>query len=710
MDFTVVVPSMAVESRHGEFESTLKKADLVPVPPSEPRVLTPPGKMAMVEMVPLNSFAVSVQWHLGPASSLCTRTMSEFVTTTPFGLGVPGKGAEEEQVKPLMRCSEDQECEPSLQLWADTDWPTLLPRNRSSRELVRTPTPHHGTPKFRQTQVDEEADKAGSEYKASDKDAKSAPMKVGATEAEEAQVLVGTVTVTDVYDFYDPSTSEYAVLPMSPDVLHSRMPLERYALKSQPGDCSNGSSDCSSHSEGFSCRSGSGRTEHRERRSMRQSLARSQVEVLTRWGILAGKLIFHRVLTLTTMSSIFVGKVQIARGLQVASVWKRVQNRAKRVVEKAKRLTQVICEIPPDILDSECQSPFGFLKELFTSEYPDTLMIITKAAQRLFAAQPVLAEVGVPCRVFGDIHGQFRDLLMLFHAFGFPGQKNAEGVNFVFNGDFVDRGAHQLEVIGLLLALKVAMPNQVWLVRGNHEDRCMNAKYGFLDECIERLGENMGQKTHDLIQDVFDQLPLACRVGGSVLCVHGGIGDGKWDLNDLRALRRPISDQDLHQANMRWALDILWSDPIEDDRDDDGDSEGQDASPVFGVHESPRIGAAHLFGWDVTKTFCARNGLGMIVRSHQSKKDGMGFDIMHDSMLARVFSARDYEHHGNDGAVLLISEVDAPGNGLKSLQVRPQVLRSVMKTRLENSLKRPQVLDRISGQSRRPEERNWGGA
>ena len=52
-------------------------------------------------------------------------------------------------------------------------------------------------------------------------------------------------------------------------------------------------------------------------------------------------------------------------------------------------------------------------------------------------------------------------------------------MSYVFNGDFVDRGAHSLEVIGLLLALKVSMPNRIWLVRGNHEDRSPRAEPTF---------------------------------------------------------------------------------------------------------------------------------------------------------------------------------------------------------------------------------------
>merc|ERR1712050_615087 len=93
---------------------------------------------------------------------------------------------------------------------------------------------------------------------------------------------------------------------------------------------------------------------------------------------------------------------------------------------------------------------------------------------------------------------------------------------------------------------------------------------------------------------------------------------------------------------------ILWSDPIEDDK-------SVDQQGVFGVHPSPRSVSVCKFGWNVTKTFCAVNGLGLVIRSHQSKVGSLGFSVMHDRMLLRVFSARDYEEHGNDGAVILIS-------------------------------------------------------
>merc|ERR1712217_57113 len=101
---------------------------------------------------------------------------------------------------------------------------------------------------------------------------------------------------------------------------------------------------------------------------------------------------------------------------------------------------------------------------------------------------------------------------------------------------------------------------------------------------------------------------------------------------------------------------------------------------VFGVHHSPRSTVACQFGWNVTKTFCARNGLSLIIRSHQCKKDGMGFQVMHDNMLISVFSARDYSCGGNDGACILLT-LDDSDEARAAISVRPQALRSVAKGR-----------------------------
>eukprot|EP00930_Biecheleria_cincta_P039011 TRINITY_DN26829_c0_g1_i1.p1 TRINITY_DN26829_c0_g1~~TRINITY_DN26829_c0_g1_i1.p1 ORF type:complete len:723 (-),score=98.93 TRINITY_DN26829_c0_g1_i1:305-2443(-) len=409
--------------------------------------------------------------------------------------------------------------------------------------------------------------------------------------------------------------------------------------------------------------------------------AQIRQELVTRWGVLAAKVLWTRstedpgrvkrqkrrskAVHLKSESE-SASKIRLANKSTTPNMGER---RATDVLKKMQVLIRQVKAATTDKQDSDCVKD-DMMTFLFGSDYVDTIFILAKAAQRILAAQPTVVEASPPCKVFGDIHGQLRDLNLILGIYGLPSADNDR--SFVFNGDFVDRGSHQLEVIGVLFALKIVMPDKVWLIRGNHEERSMNERYGFRDACTEKLGDELGPKAYDTMQNAFDQLPLACTIAESILCVHGGIGKGKWSLEDLRQVKRPLTGDDLYASHNKWLFNVLWSDPIEDD---DDDVEG-----TFGVHSSSRAGAAVQFGWDVTKTFCARNGLGMVIRSHQCKDNGNGFDVMHERQLIRVFSARDYEDHNNDSAVLSI-KFDQHEAGYQYLKIRAQVLRSLLRPR-----------------------------
>lgn len=73
-------------------------------------------------------------------------------------------------------------------------------------------------------------------------------------------------------------------------------------------------------------------------------------------------------------------------------------------------------------------------------------------------------------KIFGDLHGQFLDLMRLFEEYGTPSTAgDITYIDYLFLGDYVDRGAHSLETMCLLLALKIEHPKSVHLIRGNHE-------------------------------------------------------------------------------------------------------------------------------------------------------------------------------------------------------------------------------------------------
>ena len=111
----------------------------------------------------------------------------------------------------------------------------------------------------------------------------------------------------------------------------------------------------------------------------------------------------------------------------------------------------------------------------------DDLTTLIDESKKIFSQQPVLLELEAPIQIVGDIHGQYHDLLRLFEHCGFP-----PTANYLFLGDYVDRGKNGLECMALLLAYKIKYPENFFMLRGNHECSSINRIYGFYDECTLR--------------------------------------------------------------------------------------------------------------------------------------------------------------------------------------------------------------------------------
>jgi serine/threonine-protein phosphatase PPG1 len=109
---------------------------------------------------------------------------------------------------------------------------------------------------------------------------------------------------------------------------------------------------------------------------------------------------------------------------------------------------------------------------------------------------------------------QFYDVLEIFKIAG-----DCPNTNYVFLGDYVDRGYYSVETISLLTCLKLRWPDRVTLVRGNHESRAVTQTYGFYTECLRKYGSS---NVWSYFTDMFDYLVLSVVIDDAIFCVHGG--------------------------------------------------------------------------------------------------------------------------------------------------------------------------------------------
>eukprot|EP01061_Rhynchopus_euleeides_P024189 TRINITY_DN39057_c0_g1_i1.p1 TRINITY_DN39057_c0_g1~~TRINITY_DN39057_c0_g1_i1.p1 ORF type:complete len:319 (+),score=72.49 TRINITY_DN39057_c0_g1_i1:170-1126(+) len=247
--------------------------------------------------------------------------------------------------------------------------------------------------------------------------------------------------------------------------------------------------------------------------------------------------------------------------------------------------------------------------------------------------------VDSPVTVVGDIHGQFWDLMEMFRVGGWP-----PDTNYLFLGDYVDRGYYSIETISLLLCYKLRYPARITLLRGNHETRSTSMVYGFYSECVCKYGSAV---VWGAVMEVFDCLTISALIDSRVFAVHGGISPSVLLLDHVRVINRfsevprdgPFSD-------------MMWSDP-------DPATEG------FSV--SVR-GAGFTFGEDILDRFLHMNNLGSLVRAHQLCSEG--YHILFNGKCATVWSAPNYCYRCRNKAAILQVDDDLIVNSESQIQPR----------------------------------------
>jgi serine/threonine-protein phosphatase PP1 catalytic subunit len=242
--------------------------------------------------------------------------------------------------------------------------------------------------------------------------------------------------------------------------------------------------------------------------------------------------------------------------------------------------------------------------------------------------EPNVIMIDAPLNIFGDIHGQFSDMIHFLELTGLPPSQK-----FLFMGDYVDRGNNSVEVCALLFAMKIIFPQNINILRGNHECPEVNSMYGFLTECESRFGTE-GKTVFNKINEVLCILPLCAIINDKIFCVHGGISPHLKKIEDINKINRftTIPDGGL-------LCDLMWADP-------------NNTNDTWGVNSR---GISCTYNAKAVELFLNNNDLQLVCRAHQLVSDGYKFS--HNNKLITVFSAPNYcGNCGNDGAVMKISE------------------------------------------------------
>lgn len=335
------------------------------------------------------------------------------------------------------------------------------------------------------------------------------------------------------------------------------------------------------------------------------------------------------------------------------------ETQEQKVVEATEevKMDRVITEVPSppmrpmelkDLLDSKTGLPkLDLLKEHLLIEGRLTIEaanFLVDGAAVVLREEPNLLPLNYPLTVCGDVHGQFFDLVRLFEVGGDPAE-----TQFLFLGDYVDRGCFSTECVFYLYAHKMVYPNSLFMLRGNHECRQLTAFFNFRDECAYKY--NLG--LYERIMDSFDLLPLAALINKSFFCVHGGLSPDIRTLDEIQKLDR------VQEIPREGAMcDLLWADPFEEDQEDDSDesdSGGEEATSWFGYNDTRQC--SYVYGIEAVKNFLQENNLTSVIRAHEAQIQGYKMQMVNKQTgiprVITIFSAPNYcDVYKNKGACL----------------------------------------------------------
>lgn len=252
--------------------------------------------------------------------------------------------------------------------------------------------------------------------------------------------------------------------------------------------------------------------------------------------------------------------------------------------------------------------------EIIESYSEENIIELIKDVEKIFDLENNLIHIPKgKTMVVGDLHGDLNTLKKIIQEF-FHGKFKT----LLFLGDYIDRGAKQVEVINVLFYYKKKMPNRIILLRGNHEDPIINRQYGFYDEIRLKFSNN--KEIFRRYNQVFSRLPIAALTWNKIFCVHAGIPEGLECIEEINFLpqnqeviKHPIISQ------------LLWNDPKEKGKNFKKSNRGQ---------------GIKTFGKEAFSNFIERNQIKYIIRSHEKFKNG--YKKYFNDKLISIFSSQSY--------------------------------------------------------------------
>jgi protein phosphatase len=233
--------------------------------------------------------------------------------------------------------------------------------------------------------------------------------------------------------------------------------------------------------------------------------------------------------------------------------------------------------------------------------------------------------------IVGDIHGDLHSLVYILKNSGFLERSlKDKGISMIFLGDYGDRGVYSPEVYYIILKLKDQFPENVILMRGNHEgpDDLLASPHDLPIQLQEKFGKR-GREAYAKTRELFNYLYNAILISERYIILHGGVPSQVLTIDDL-------ANADKTHPKETHLEEILWNDPNDE---------------IKGTYPSPR-GAGKLFGEDVTEKFLKMVNAKVLIRGHEPDKNG--FKINHRNKVLTLFSRKGAPYYNRYGAYLQI--------------------------------------------------------